>query len=152
MHPTKVKVLNLRKILHKTVTEESRSKPFLISIGERAEELAERYEDGLLATQAALAAFEHLAEEYTQAARERAQMDLDENAFAVYTVLKGFAEDITPEQVRALNRVFDRFPNYQWDTHQQNRLRTMFYITLRPIVGTENMIEATNALLNLERI
>ena len=148
----KVKVLNLRKILHKTVTEESRSKPFLISIGERAEELAERYEDGLLATQAALAAFEHLAEEYTQAARERAQMDLDENAFAVYTVLKGFAEDITPEQVRALNRVFDRFPNYQWDTHQQNRLRTMFYITLRPIVGTENMIEATNALLNLERI
>ena len=148
----KVKVLNLRKILHKTVIEESRSKPFLISIGERAEELAERYEDGLLATQAALAAFEHLAEEYTQAARERAQMDLDENAFAVYTVLKGFAEDITPEQVRALNRVFDRFPNYQWDTHQQNRLRTMFYITLRPIVGTENMIEATNALLNLERI
>ena len=28
-----VKVLNLRKILHKTVTEEGRSKPFLISIG-----------------------------------------------------------------------------------------------------------------------
>ena len=149
---TKVKVLNLRKILHKTVTEESRSKPFLISIGERAEVLTERYENGQLATQEALAAFEKLAEEYTQASRERAQMDLDENAFAVYTVLKGFAEDITPEQVRALNRVFDRFPNYQWDTHQQNRLRTMFYITLRPIVGTENMIEATNALLNLERI
>ena len=148
----KVKVLNLRKILHKTVTEESRSKPFLISIGERAEELAERYEDGLLATQAALAAFEHLAEEYTQAARERAQMDLDENAFAVYTVLRGFAEDITPEQVRALNRVFDQFSDYQWDPHQQNRLRTMFYITLRPIVGTENYIEATNALLDLERI
>ena len=39
---TKVKVLNLRKILHKTVTEESRSKPFLISIGERAEALTEK--------------------------------------------------------------------------------------------------------------
>ena len=149
---TKVKVLNLRKILHKTVTEESRLKPFLISIGERAEALTEKYENGQLATQEALAAFEKLAEEYTQAARERAQMDLDENSYAVYTVLKEFEEDITPERVRALNRVFDQFPNYQWDTHQQNRLRTMFYITLRPIVGTENMIEATNALLNLERI
>ena len=149
---TKVKVLNLRKILHKTVTEESRSKPFLISIGERAEELAERYEDGLLATQEALAAFEKLAEEYTKAARERIQMNLDENGYAVYTVLKEFEEDITPERVRALNRVFDQFSDYQWDVQQNSELRRMFYITLRPIVGAENMIEATNALLNLERI
>ena len=148
----KMKVLNLRKILHKTVTEESRSKPFLVSIGERAEELAERYEDGLLATQEALAAFEKLAEEYTQAAREQVQMNLDENAYAVYTVLKEFEEGITPERVRALNRVFDQFRDYQWDIQQNGQLRTMFYITLRPIVGTENMIEATNALLKLERI
>ena len=41
----KVKVLNLRKVLHKTVTEESRSKPFLISIGERAEALTEAHEN-----------------------------------------------------------------------------------------------------------
>ena len=115
----KVKVLNLRKVLHKTVTEESRSKPFLISIGERAEALTEAYENRQLATQQALTEFEKLADEYTQASRERAQMNLDENAYAVYKVLKGFAEDITPERVRALNRVFDQFPDYQWDTHQR---------------------------------
>ena len=149
---TKVKVLNLRKVLHKTVTEESRSKPFLISIGERAETLTEAYENRQLTTQEALAAFEKLADEYTQAPRERTQMGLDENGYAVYKVLEDYAETIRPEQVRALNRVFDQFPDYQWAAHQQNRLRTMFYITLRPIVGTENMIEATNALLNLERI
>ena len=148
----KVKVLNLRKILHKTVTEGSRSKPFLISIGERAEALTEAYENGQLATQEALAAFEKLAEEYTEASRERAQMNLDENAYAVYTVLKGFAEDITPERVRALNSVFDQFPDYQWNEHQSSQLRRMFYLTLRPIVGAENLIEATNALLKLERI
>ena len=148
----KVKVLNLRKILHKTVTEEGRSKPFLISIGERAEVLKERYENHQLATQEALAAFEKLAEEYTQAAREQLQMNLDENAYAVYTVLKEFEEDITPERVRALNRVFNQFRDYQWDVQQNSELRRMFYITLRPIVGAENMIEATNALLNLERI
>ena len=94
----KVKVLNLRKILHKTVTEESRSKPFLISIGERAEALTEAYENLQLTTQQALTEFGKLADEYTQATEERAQMDLDENAYAVYTFLKGFAEDITPER------------------------------------------------------
>ena len=147
-----VKVLNLRKVLHKTVTEEGRSQPFLISIGERAEALTERYENNQLATQEALAAFEKLADEYTQASRERAQMGLDENAYAVYKALERYTEDIIPEQVRDLNRVFDRFPDYQWNEHQSSQLRRMFYLTLRPIVGTENMIEATNALLNLERI
>ena len=125
---TKVKVLNLRKVLHQTVTEESRSKPFLISIGERAEALTEAYENGQLATQEALAAFEKLADEYTEASRERAQMNLDENAYAVYTVLKGFSEDITPERVRALNSVFDQFPDYQWNEHQSSQLRRMFYV------------------------
>ena len=147
-----VKVLNLRKVLHKTVTEEGRSKPFLISIGERAEELADAYENRLLTTQQALIEFENLADEYTQASRERAQMGLDENAYAVYKIIEGYAETIRPEQVRDLNRVFDQFPDYQWDVQKNSELRRMFYITLRPIVGTENMIEATNALLNLERI
>ena len=148
----RMKVLNLRKVLHNTVVEESRSKPFLISIGERAQALTEAYENRQLTTQQALIEFEKLAEEYTEASRERAQMNLDENAYAVYTVLKEFAEDIRPEQVRDLSRVFDQFSDYQWDVQQNSQLRRMFYITLRPIVGAENMIEATNALLNLERI
>ena len=148
----KVKVLNLRKILHKTVTEGSRSKPFLISIGERAEALTEAYENRQLITQGALAEFGKLADEYTQASSERAQMDLDENAYAVYKVLEGYAETIRPEQARDLNRVFAQFSDYQWDIHQNSQLRRMFYLTLRPIVGAENLIEATNALLKLERI
>ncbi len=36
------KVQNLRKALYRTVTGESSSKPFLISIGERAEAIVER--------------------------------------------------------------------------------------------------------------
>ena len=148
----KVKVLNLRKILHKTVVEDGRSKPFLISIGERAEALTEAYENRQLTTQEVLAAYRELVEECERASSEQNRMNLDDNGYAVYTVLKEFEEDITPERVRALNRVFEQFSDYQWDVQQNSQLRRMFYITLRPIVGAENMIEATNALLNLERI
>ena len=148
----KVKVLNLRKILHKTVTEESRSKPSLISIGERAEALTEAYEDRQLTTQEALAAFEKLAEEHTQASRERAQMGLDENAYAVYKVLESYTEDTRAEQAQDLNRVFDQFSDYQWDVQQDIQLRKIFYRTLEPIVGIENVIKTTNALLKLERV
>ena len=149
----KVKVLNLRKILHKTVTEESRLKPFLISIGERAEALAEAYENRQLTTQQALTEFEKLADEYTQASSERAQMNLDENAYAVYKVLEGYAENIRPAQAQDLNKVFDEFPDYQWDEHQNSQLRIRLYRTLIAITQTnDDRIQAANALLKLERI
>ena len=78
-----VKVLNLRKILHKTVTEEGRSKPFLISIGERAEALAEAYENRQQTTQEVLVEYRKLVEECERAASEQIRMNLDDNGYAV---------------------------------------------------------------------
>ncbi len=147
----KVKVLNLRKILHKTVTEESRSKPFLISIGERAEALTEAYENRQLTTQEVLVEFRELVKECEQASSERARMNLDENAYTVYTVLKEFEKDITPEQVGAVNSIFDQFPDYQWNRQQDRELRIKLYRTLRPILN-QGVIEPTNALLKIQRI
>ena len=146
-----VKVLNLRKILHKTVTEESRSKPFLISIGERAEALTEWYEDRQLTTQEALAAYRELIEECERASSEQTEMSLDNNAYAVYTVLKEFAEEITPEQTREINGIFDQFPDYQWNEQQERELRIQFYRILRSIV-TQGVMAPTNALLEIQRV
>ena len=146
-----VKVLNLRKILHKTVTEESPSKPFLISIGERAEALTEQYENRQLTTQQVLAAYEELVEECERASSEQTRMNLDENAYAVYTVLKGFAEEITPEQTREVDSVFDQFPDYQWNEQQERELRIKLYHTLRQIVE-QGVMAPTSALLEIQRI
>ena len=147
-----VKVQNLRKALHRTVANEGRSKPFLISIGDRAEAVTEAYENRQMATQDVLAEFRRLAEEYAYAARESEQLGMDENTFAVYTVLKNAMEDVNPEQARAVDQVFVQFPDYRWDDHQQSQLRTTLYRTLKPTVGMENLIETTNKLLRLERV
>lgn len=147
-----VKVRNLRKALHRTVASEGKSKPFLISIGDRAEAVAEAYENRQMATQDVLAEFRRLAAEYATAARESEQLGMDENTFAVYTVLKNAIEDVNPEQAKAVDQVFAQFPDYRWDDHQQSQLRMTLYNTLRPTVGMENLIETTNKLLGLERV
>ena len=147
-----VKVINLRKALRQVVTNEGESRPFLIPIGERAEAAAEAYENHQLSTQEALAEFMRSAEEYARAARESQRLDMDENTFAVYTVLRNVIEDVNPEQARAVDQVFAQFPDYRWDDHQQSQLRTMLYRTLKPTVGMENLIETTNKLLRLERV
>ncbi len=148
-----MKVLNLRKLLQKKVTDESRSKPFLISIGERAEVITEAYENRQLTTQQVLLEFGELAEGFERASIERIQMDLDENAYAVYTILKTVTEKITAEQARALNGVFGEFPDYQWDEHQRSQLRAKFYRILISIIETtSDRIQVANALLELKRI
>ena len=147
-----VKVLNLRKILRKTVTEEGRSKPFLISIGERAEALAEAYEDRQLTTQEALAAYEELVEQCERASSEQTQMKLDDNAYAVYTVLKGFAENITPEGAREVDSLINQFPDYQWNEQQERELRIKLYSTLRSIVTAGGILAPTRALLEIQRV
>ncbi len=147
-----VKVQNLRRVLHQTVADEGKSKPFLISIGERAEAVAEVYENRQVGTQDILAEYRRLAEEVSRATREQNQMDMDQNTYAVYTVLRNAIEDVNPEQARAVNQVFAEFPDYRWDDHQQNQLRRTLYKTLRPTIGNENLIETTNKLLRLERV
>ena len=147
-----VKVLNLQKALRRKVTDEGRSKPFLISIGDRAEAAAEAYENRQIATQDLLAELMRYAKECSTAARAQEQMGLDDNSFAVYTVLRNTIGDVTPEQARAVNQLFERLPDYQWNEDQERALRTTLYQTLEPSVDIRTKIEITNKLLKLDRV
>ncbi len=150
--PDTVKVMNLRKALRQTVTKDGESKPFLIPISERAEETIESYDNRQLGTKEALTKFMKLAEEISLAEREQNRMELGDNAFAVYTVLKNVRETITPEQAQAVNQIFEKYTDHQWDEQQGKELRSMLYKTLRPTVGTDSLIETTNKLLKLKRV
>ena len=147
-----VKVLNLVKAVSQTVTDEAESKPFLRSIGDRAEAAIQNLEDRQLGTKDALTEFLKLAESISRAEREQHQMELDDNSFAVYTVMSDAIETVTPEQARSVNQVFEQFPDYQWDEHQQQELRRTLYSTLAPSVDIQTKIEITNKLLMLQRL
>jgi type I restriction enzyme R subunit len=124
----------------------------LLSIGERAEYLAQSYEDRQLTTQQTLFEFEKLAREYIEAHAERRRMEVNENTFAIFTTVKVEAPEIRVEQAQDINRLFEQYPDYQWNEQHKSRLRTELYKTLRPIVGAKKMVDTTNALLRLQRV
>lgn len=146
------KILNLTKVLKTTIDREGGSKPFLLSIGERAADLAERYEDRQLTTQQMLVAFQALAQEYVEADAERQRLGLEANSFAIYRVLHALTGDNAIAQAREVNAVFARHPDYQWNQGQQSQLRADLYKALRPMVGAAQMIATTNTLLRLQRV
>jgi len=146
-----VKVLNLRKLLSGLVEDEGGAKPYLLSIGERAQAVAQAYEDRQIDTREALRRFEALVQETVAAEDKRRTLDLDENAFAIYTELATVASGVLPGQAQDVNALFIRLPDYRWNTQQEGALRAELYKALLPIVGPANMVAAANALLRLER-
>jgi type I restriction enzyme, R subunit len=146
------KVLNLRKLLAGRVDQEGASKPFLLSIGERAEALAQAYEERQKTTQDVLQEFERLAQEYVDSDAQRQTLGVDENTFAVFTTLRLVANSVTAGQAGEINALFERFPDYQWNQQQKGRLRAELYKVLRPLVGASRLIEVANTLLRLQRV
>lgn len=147
-----IKMLNLRRILAATVDQKVRSHPYLLSIGERAEELAQQYEDRHLTTQQVLAAFEELAQRYLDAEGERQQLGLDMNTFAIYTALRLLGGSVTVQQAAEVNSIFERHADYRWNEQQEKQVRAALYKILHSVMGTEKMIEITNRLLKVERV
>ena len=146
------KILNLRKILTAVVGAESGSKPFLLTIGERANALAQAYEDRQLTTQQVLDAFERLAQEYVDADEQRRQLGVDENTFAIYKALSPFVKDLTVAQAKNINDLFVKYADYRWNDKQETGLRKELYNALRPLVEANKKIQAANALMGLQRI
>ncbi len=146
------KILNLRKILIATVDEKAQSQPFLLSIGERAEALALAYEDRHLATQEVLAEFERLAQEYVESDKERQDLGLDANEYAIFATLKPTVSGVASQQAKAFNSLFLLYPDYRWNEQQQKRLRAELYKVLLPLVGAKKMVATANSLLRLQRV
>jgi len=147
-----IKILNLRKILIKTVDEKAQSQPFLLSIGERAEALALAYEDRHLTTQEVLAEFERLAQEYVESDKERQDLGLDANEYAIFASLKPAVNGVTSQLAKAFNSLFLLYPDYKWNEQQQKRLRAELYKVLLPLVGAKKMVATANSLLRLQRV
>ena len=150
--PDTVKVLNLRKLLADLVDEQVAARPYLLSIGERAEAVAADFEARQTDTQDALNRFEKLMQEVVAADARRQQLHLDENAFAIYTALTVARPDVTPAHAQALDYLFLRYPDYRWNAPQASDLRVLLYKELLPIVGPDKMIGMANTLLRLERV
>lgn len=146
-----VKVLNLRKVLAESVVREGTSKPFLIPIGERAEALAERYEDRQVTTQQALLEFERLAQEAVDATAEQRRLGVDENTYAILIALRPVADGASIEHATRINELFAQYPDYQWNEQQRSALRLALYKALRPVVGAGKMIDVANLILRLQR-
>jgi type I restriction enzyme R subunit len=121
--PDIVKVFDFLKAIRSVVEAEGKYSPYLIPIGERAEQIAKAFEERQITTQEALKQLQMLGQERNEAVKERKESNLSTEEFAIYWFLKreniADAENIARQAAGA----FAQYPHWQTSEEQELFLR-----------------------------
>ena len=150
--PDTVKVFNLLKALRALVEEEGRRSPYLIPIGERAEAIAEAFQQRQITTQDALRQLQALAKEYGEAKQRQQDSDLGLEGFAVFWLLhrEGLAgaERVGREAAKA----FEQYPHWQRSAGQERELRfALSKAMLVAGIDVDQVSDLTHRILDMLR-
>lgn len=144
------KVVNLVNGIRTTVADEQAANPYLKSIGERAEEILEAYDDRQVTTEDALKQIEALINEIIEARKRRSEMDFDGTAFAFYWILKKESVAEPESTAQSIRTLLDRFPNHRDNVAELRQLKAELYKILLPLAGKDRMVSIADRLLRME--
>ncbi|NLG26861.1 MAG: type I restriction endonuclease subunit R, partial [Chloroflexi bacterium] len=122
-----VKVFNLTKALQAAVERSLDDAPHLIAIGERAEEIARRFEQRLIEAGQAVAELRKLVLEYEQALASRSSSDLSREGFGVFWLLQNEQVNDADAIARAVEPTFAKYPHWRREQQQRAEVRTALY-------------------------
>ena len=148
--PDTVKVFNLLKAIDQLTTEEGDKEPYLISIGDKAEQIAQSFEERQQNTQVTLQELRELIDDITQARKEREATELSPEAFAVFWLLKKEGVEKADEVAKAAALCFEQYPHWQTSEHQEQEVRRAFYKALIS-AGVDGVVDVAQNILRMLR-
>lgn len=148
--PDTVKVFNLLKAIHVLVEEDGQQQPYLISIGDRAEEIARDFEDRQKTTQDTLEGLERLVRELKEAESQRDETELPPEAFAVFWMLKTSEVNGALDIARLAARAFEEHPHWQTSGHEEQAVRRALYRALID-AGVDGVVDVAQAIMKMLR-
>jgi type I restriction enzyme R subunit len=146
------KVINLVKSVVTSAGERGAKEPYLISIGERAEDIMTALEDRQISTGEAMAKIESLMEEKIKAEKARKESGLDPDTFEVFWFLQQQEIPNATLLAKEISAVYGRFPNFASNADEQRQLKAEIYKSLLREVSGKRMVEIGEELLRLKGI
>jgi len=149
--PDTVKVFNLLKAIDQLTGSQAQQEPYLIGIGDKAEEIARRFEERQETTQATLEELRKLIAEVRRAREERDATELSPESFAVYWLLQRDGVSKAGEVAKATGEAFDQFPHWQTSSHQEQEVRKSFYKALIDAGIIDGTVDIAQNILKMLR-
>jgi type I restriction enzyme R subunit len=153
--PNTVKVFNLLKSVQEEVMREAARAPYLMSIGERAENIAEQFRLRQVSTEQALKQLQDLVNEINAARREQAQRNISAESFTVYWLLSKIGRatpEVAEKAAAEMKLVFAAYPHWRTSDSQARTVRTELYKALvnAGIAEVSEMVERIMTIVGKE--
>ncbi len=148
--PDTVKVFNLLKAIDRLTADQADKEPYLLSIGDKAEQIAQAFEERQKTTQETLDDLRKLLQYLAEARAQREATALSPEAFAVYWLLAKENVHQADEVAKAAAEAFEEFPHWQTSSHQEQEVRRAFYKALIN-AGVEGVVDLAQNILKMLR-
>jgi len=124
------KVFNLIKSLEKTVAQEGDTAPYLKSIAEKAEMLAQLFQNRQKSTQETLSELKKIVEEINTAKKEREEKNMTTEIFSIYWILDRAGFENATSMANEMEKVFEEYPHWQKSNKHGIKIRQKLYEVL----------------------
>jgi len=149
--PDIVRVFNLLKGIDALVEEQGGKQPVLISIGDKAEEIARAFEARQKTTADTLADLEGLVREIDEAEKARTATELTPEGFAIFWLLQKRGIGKAQEIGQAVGQALLDYPHWQTSSQQEAELRKVIYKSLIDADVEAEMRPVADGLLKMLR-
>jgi len=148
--PNPIKVFNLLKSIEQKVKDEGYYRPYLFSIGDMAETIAEMFKQKQIATEDALEELKRLVEEINKARNEQAKKGLSSDGFTVYWMIKraGIRKEMAEKLALSVEQAMSENPHWRTDSSQQREVRKRLYETLAES-GYKDITSLVKEIMNI---
>ena len=124
------KVFNLIRSIEKTIKNDVNQKPYLISIGERAEQITMLFKDRQKNSQETLEELKKVIAEINAAKKEQAERDMPVEIFSIFWLFKNEGIDNPEEKANQMRRVLEQYPHWRTSERQEREIKRELYSVL----------------------
>jgi type I restriction enzyme, R subunit len=147
--PDTVKVFNLVKVLEEGARQKGAQQPYLIPIGERAEQIAEAFQQRLIDAKRALEELTALLKEAQAAEQERQESGMSMEAFSVAWLLNREGVEGALDVGQSLEATFAEYPHWRATHQHEAEVRRELYRQLLPRMKVEEATTVVGHVLDV---
>jgi type I restriction enzyme R subunit len=144
------KVFNLLRSIGATLAGNIKNNPYLISIAEKAEEIAKLYKLRQKGTQATLDELKRLIEEINTAKKEQTEKNMPTEVFSIYWVLKGEGVADSEGKANQMKGVLAQYPYWMTtEEHERKVKQELHKIFIKSKIEIKKSVELATKIIRI---
>ena len=140
--------------MEQTVAKEGETSPYLKSIAEKAEMLAQLFQNRQKSTQETLNELRKIVEEINTAKKEQAEKNMSTEIFSIYWLLDKAGFENATAMANQMIKIFEEYPHWQKSNKHGIKIRQKLYEVMiqSGTADTKKILETAQQIMKILKV